>query len=229
MKKLIIIPAFNEEKNLLHVVKDISGHCPEFDFIIINDGSTDNTLNICNEEKLPAIHLTSNLGFSGAVQTGYKYAIRNDYDIIVQFDGDGQHQAHFIPQMVDLIEKHGIHYVIGSRFKENKKHFSIRMVGSRVLSALIRLRTGKKIFDPTSGMRAVTGIIAHKMAQNLNFIAEPDTLVRVILTGFLVEEVQVVMKERKQGVSHFRNPINSIVYMMHMVISILFLQSGRWS
>ena len=228
LKVIVIIPAFNEEKNLINVVDDLQKYCPEYDYIIINDGSVDNTKTLCKMNGYNCISLISNLGFSGAVQTGYKYAVRNGYDIAVQFDGDGQHSAEYIHKIVEFISAGKGDYIIGSRFVEKRKPVSFRMLGSVLLTLLIKLRTGKKIKDPTSGMRAVTSTIAKKMADNLNFIAEPDTVVQAILSRKKVLEVQVAMNERAHGESHFINPFNGIKYMVRIIISILFYQKVRW-
>ena len=228
MKIIIIIPAYNEEENLVKVIEDIREYCPDYDYLIIDDGSTDNTHILCKNNGFNVVSLISNLGFSGAVQTGFKYAVREGYDIVVQFDGDGQHPAKSIPGMVKLIKNKEGQYIIGSRFVDRRKPFSLRMIGSVILSFLIRIRTGKRVKDPTSGMRAVTREIADKMTKYMNFIAEPDTLVRTLLAGFSVKEFQVSMKERENGASHFQSPLNSMKYMVRIFISIIFYQKGRW-
>ena len=227
-KVLIIIPAFNEAENIDRVYREISENCSDVDIVIVNDCSTDDTVNVCRAGGYPYLDLYSNLGFSGAVQTGYRYAYENGYEIAVQFDGDGQHPAESILELVGLIEKDTADYVIGSRFVTRKKGFSFRMLGSRLISAAIRLRTGKKIKDPTSGMRAVRRSLIKKMAFNLNFIAEPDTLTRALLSGARVLEVQVEMKDRHSGISHFAHPLNSLKYMIRIIISILSFQGRDW-
>jgi len=227
-KTLIIIPAYNEEKNLDRVVEDLRANCPGVDFIFINDCSTDGTAALCIARGYPYINLYVNLGFSGAVQTGYKYAEESGYEIAVQFDGDGQHPADRIAALVSEIENGSSDYVLGSRFITKNKTFSPRMLGSRLLSLAIWLRTGKHISDPTSGMRAVNRDLIKRMAGNLNFIAEPDTLTRALLIGSRVVEVQVDMRERSEGVSHFAHPLNSVKYMVRIILSILFFQGRSW-
>ena len=228
VKALIVIPAYNEEKNLRKVIADIQENCPEIDYVIVNDGSTDGTANLCRGEGYNSIELVSNLGFSGAVQTGFKYAKELGYESVVQLDGDGQHPASAVRNMLDILGKGEANYVIGSRFCSSKRGISLRSSGSRFLEVLIWLRTGKIIHDPTSGLRAVGSDIYTKMARNLNFVAEPDTVVRAILNGAQVKEMQVNMRERVRGVSHFRNPLNILKYMLRMTVSILLFQGRNW-
>ena len=172
MKVLIIIPAYNEELNIEKAVKKIieynkkSNH--EIDYIIINDGSTDNTLEICKENKFNVINLINNLGIGGAVQTGYKYACYNDYDVAIQFDGDGQHDEIYIDKLVEEIEK-GNDFVIGSRFVSELSKFKstgIRRIGIKILSFFISICTKKKIYDPTSGFRAANKKVIKIFANN---------------------------------------------------------------
>lgn len=135
MKKLAIIPAYNEEKSILGVVEDIRKNAPGFDYVIINDCSTDGTRRICLENNLNFIDLPVNLGIGGAVQTGYRYALERGYDIAVQFDGDGQHDAAYLEEMAVWLEEHGCDMVIGSRFirKEGFQSSRMRQVGIRYL------------------------------------------------------------------------------------------------
>ena len=157
MKKLLIIPAYNEEKNIENTIKKLLAlNNPDIDYIIINDGSTDNTLAILDNNNFNYLTLPINLGIGGAVQTGYKYALYNNYDIAIQFDGDGQHNVEYISQLIQQVEA-GNDLVIGSRFLDNLTGFKstkTRRIGIKLLSNLIKLCTGKKITDPTSGFRA---------------------------------------------------------------------------
>ena len=143
-KVLLIIPAYNEAGNIEKVVKDLEKNAKNVDYVIINDASKDNTLEICKKNNYNCINGLVNLGLWGAVQTGLKYAMDKNYDIAIQFDGDGQHSAKYIECLVDEIEN-GIDIAIGSRFVTAKKPWSLRMLGSRVISACIFLTTGKRI------------------------------------------------------------------------------------
>ena len=153
MKKLAIIPAYNESASIVNTVSDIVKNAPDFDYIVINDRSADDTLKVCKENNINYINLPLNLGIGGAVQTGYWYALENDYDIAVQFDGDGQHDAKYLDEMAEFLQKSGSDMVIGSRFieKEGFQSSSVRRFGIKYFSGIIKLLTGKRITDPTSG------------------------------------------------------------------------------
>ncbi len=225
LKTLIIIPCYNEELNICNVVNDITENAKDVDYVIINDGSKDKTLEVCRKNNYNCIDSLINLGLFGAVQTGLKYAMKNEYDIAIQFDGDGQHQAKYIKDLVEEIEK-GNSIVIGSRFESKKKPFTLRMLGSRILSLTIRIVTGRKITDPTSGMRAYDKETQKDYALDMNNPPEPDTLVYMIKTGRRIKEVQVEMKEREFGDSLF-NVGHTIKYMLRMITSIVFIQPFR--
>ena len=154
MKTLVIIPAYNEEESILRVVRNLENADIDCDYIVINDCSKDSTGKILDDNNINHVDLPVNLGLTGAVQTGYKYAYYNNYDAAIQFDGDGQHLPEYIPSLVKEIEN-GYDIVIGSRFVDEKKHFSMRMLGSRIITAMIKLTTGATINDPTSGMRII--------------------------------------------------------------------------
>ena len=155
MKSIVIIPAYNEEKSIVKTVNDIKENAKGFDYVIVNDCSTDRTLEICKENNLCVLNLPINLGIGGAVQTGYLYAYKNGYDYAVQFDGDGQHDAKFLGEMRDYMESYDVDLLIGSRFieKEGFQSSGLRRFGIKYFSHLIKLLTGVRITDPTSGMR----------------------------------------------------------------------------
>lgn len=221
MKVLVIIPAYNEEENILRVVRQLESANTGCDYIVINDCSKDNTPKILDENKINHIDLPVNLGLTGAVQTGYKYAYENDYDAAIQFDGDGQHLPEYIPALVKEIEN-GYDIVIGSRFVDVKKHMSARMIGSRLISAMIRLTTGQKINDPTSGMRIINRQLIKDYAYELNRKPEPDTLAYQMKKGFKVKEIQVKMEDRVAGTSIYAGIGSSIQYMLRVLVTIIF-------
>ena len=167
-KVLVIIPAFNEEANIEKVVDELERDYPQFDYIVVNDGSTDRTARICRERGYHLLDLPVNLGLAGCFQAGMKYAYLGDYDCAVQFDGDGQHRPEYIEALRRKMEE-GYDIVIGSRFVEGHKDASMRMIGSRILSAAIRLTTGVKVADPTSGMRMFNRDMIGELAWKLNF------------------------------------------------------------
>lgn len=223
MKKLIIIPAYNEGENLVNTIKNIRMYAPSFDYVIVNDCSKDDTKELCKTENFHVIHLPVNLGIGGAVQTGYQYAMENDYDLAVQVDGDGQHDARFLNTMADYLVKNKVNMVIGSRFIEKKGFQSsgIRRLGIRFFTGLIRCLTGKIITDPTSGLRMADREIIKMFAQNYpKDYPEPETVVSVIRKGKKVEELPVVMHERQGGVSSI-SPKKSIYYMIKVSLAII--------
>ena len=225
MKTLIVIPAYNKALNIVKTVNDIKQNAPDVDYVVVNDGSKDNTLEVLKEHNFNYIDGFCNLGLFGAVQTGFKLALLNDYDIVIQFDGDGQHSAKYIQPLIDEIEK-GNDIVIGSRFVTEKKPFTARMLGSRLIAFSIRLMTGKKITDPTSGFRAYNRACIKDYANDMNNPPEPDTLVYMLRKNRKIKEVQVQMSEREFGESYL-NLMNTIKYMSRMMVSIFLIQPFR--
>nr|WP_317283887.1 glycosyltransferase family 2 protein [uncultured Sellimonas sp.] len=221
MKVLIIIPAYNEEENILKVVEGLKKTVPQCDYIVINDCSKDRTKKILEENGIPHINLIVNLGLTGAVQTGYKYAWYHGYDAALQFDGDGQHLPEHIPDLIREIEN-GYDIVIGSRFVREKKPMSLRMLGSRVITWMIRLTTGKRVTDPTSGMRMINRELIRDYAFEINRKPEPDTLAYQMKRGYRVKEIQVTMQERTAGTSIYSGIGNSIKYMVKVIVTLLF-------
>lgn len=227
MKVLIIIPAYNEELNIVNTVNKIKNYNEKsknkIDYIIINDGSKDSTKDICVKNKYNVINLIHNLGIGGAVQTGYKYAFEYDYDVAIQFDGDGQHDENYIDNLVSEIEN-GYNFVIGSRFISDLSKFkstSTRRLGIKILSFLINLCTGKKIYDPTSGFRAADKNVIKLFADHYpTEYPEPESTVELISKKFKVKEIPVEMHEREFGTSSIK-PIKSIYYMFSVSISII--------
>ena len=224
MKTLIIIPAYNEAENIERVVDNLIENYPQYDYIIVNDGSRDDTKKICKENNYNLLDCPINLGLAGAVQTGFVYAYENGYDAALQFDGDGQHQPQFIENM--LPELKNVDIVIGSRFVTEKKPKSFRMLGSNVIQFCIWITTGKKISDPTSGMRLFNRKMIDSFAHNMNYGPEPDTVAYLMRCGATVKEVQVEMLERIAGESYL-NIKRSIMYMLRMCVSILVIQKFR--
>lgn len=225
MKTLLVIPAYNEEESLKSTIDTVKSVLPEVEFLIVNDGSKDGTVEVCRENQYPFLDLPTNLGLAGALQAGMKYAYRHNYDCVIQFDADGQHLPEYIEPLQEVIKTCDI--AIGSRFVNEKKPLSMRMLGSNVISAAIKLTTGKTIKDPTSGMRAFNKRMIKQFALGLNFGPEPDTVSYLIKRAKAkVLEVPVKMAERTAGESYL-NVWTSITYMIRMTISILFIQLIR--
>ena len=226
MKLLIIIPAYNEAESLKGVIERLRSTCPQYDYIIVNDGSTDGTMELCEENNYNIINHTANEGLSGAIHTGMKYAIENGYDAALQFDADGQHLPEYIDGMLEVMEKTDCDIVIASRFYKEKMPFRMRTLGGKMISAAIHRTTDKIITDPTSGMRLYKRNILRVFAENERFAPEPDTLAFLIRMGADIREVQVKMEERKHGQSYL-SPVNASKYMIRTLMSILFLQT-KW-
>lgn len=223
---LAVIPAYNEEDNIVSTVEDLKAHAPGVDYLVVNDGSRDGTAAICRERGYRFVSLPVNLGLAGAFQTGMKYAYRQGYDYAIQFDADGQHSAAYVSEMVRAAEQGGANIIIGSRFCARKKPISARMAGSALITAMIFLTTGKKIQDPTSGMRLFDATMIPLFAEELDYGPEPDTVALLVRRGAKIDEVQVEMRERTAGESYL-NFTKSVSYMLRISISILFVQWFR--
>lgn len=225
MRCLVIVPAYNEEENIERVIENLKENYGAYDYVVINDGSSDNTAGLCRKKGYELVDLPVNLGLAGAFQTGLKYAYRKGYDYALQFDADGQHRPEYIASMLEKIQE-GYDIVIGSRFVTEKKPHSLRMLGSNLISLATRLTTGRKVKDPTSGMRMFNKKMIAEFALNLNYGPEPDTISYLLKQGATIAEVQVEMDERIAGESYL-NLSRSVMYMMRMLLSILFIQNFR--
>lgn len=234
-KILIIIPAYNEEENILKTYTKIKEYNKKYktnyDMIVINDGSTDNTKKILKENNIPHINLIHNLGIGGAVQTGYKYAYENNYDIAVQFDGDGQHDVRYVEKIIKPIIEKKADLVIGSRFVENIKTFKstfARRVGIKIISCFMKFATHKKIHDTTSGFRACSKELIYDFSLSYpSEYPEPITTAEVLKKKYTVKEVAVEMNEREAGVSSIRAWKN-IYYMLNVCLALLAVKIRRY-
>ena len=234
-KILIIIPAYNEEENILKTYTKIKEYNKKnktnYDMIVINDGSTDNTKKILKENNIPNINLIHNLGIGGAVQTGYKYAYENNYDIAVQFDGDGQHDVRYVEKIIKPIIEKKADLVIGSRFVEDIKTFKstfARRVGIKIISCFMKFATHKKIHDTTSGFRACSKELIYDFSLSYpSEYPEPITTAEVLKKKYTVKEVAVEMNEREAGVSSIRAWKN-IYYMLNVCLALLAVKIRRY-
>ncbi|MBO6154374.1 MAG: glycosyltransferase family 2 protein [Lachnospiraceae bacterium] len=223
---LLIIPAYNEAENIERVVDNLIENYPQYDYVVINDGSRDDTRKILHNRGYNYLDLPVNTGLAGAFRCGVRYANAVGYDYVVQFDGDGQHRAESIAPMLEKMQSSDSDIVIGSRFCEKKKDHSARMLGSRLITSAIRLKTGKIIKDPTSGLRMYNKRMIKLVGYDMAYTPEPDTLAYMIRCGAKVDEVQVEMDERMFGTSYL-NIWNSVRYMITVVFNTLFLQWVR--
>ncbi len=222
---LIIIPAYNEEANIERVVDHLVQNFPQYDYVIVNDGSKDSTGEICRRRGYNFLDLPVNLGLAGAFQAGIRYAYKKNYECAIQLDGDGQHRPDFVEDMKKKMDE-GYDIVIGSRFINEKKPMTMRMLGSNLLELAIRLTTGADIKDPTSGMRMFSRKMIREFAMGLNYGPEPDTVSYLVKQGAKVAEVPVIMDERISGTSYL-TPIRAAKYMTQMLVSILLIQNFR--
>ena len=234
-KILLIIPAYNEEANVLRVYNKILSYNKiaknKLDVVFINDGSNDNTENILLENNINHVKLIQNLGIGGAVQTGYKYALINNYDIAIQLDGDGQHDINYVEDLIQPIIGENVNMVIGSRFIDSSsskfKSSKMRRLGIKIISFCIRLRTGQKIFDTTSGFRAVDRTLIEKFSLHYPLeYPEPISSVDVLLNNLKIKEVPVSMNERIAGKSSIGSWKN-VYYMINVTLSILLRKRGK--
>lgn len=233
---LIIIPAYNEQDNILHTYNELIKYKQKnllnFDILVINDGSNDKTQEILNTNNIPNLNLCRNLGIGNSVQTGYKYAHKHNYDIAVQFDGDGQHDVAYMPNIIEPIINKEANYVIGSRFidKTTSKFKSslARQTGIKILSWLLKVLTGIKLFDITSGFRAVDKNIIKIFSTNYpSEYPEPIAPIKVIKAKYKIIEVPVNMNERTGGKSSI-NKFKSIYYMLNVTLAMILETLGGW-
>lgn len=220
LKVLLVIPAYNEEECIIDVARKISA--AGYDYLIVNDGSTDSTMQKCIDNGLNAIDLPRNLGIGGAVQAGHKYALRNGYDVDIQVDGDGQHDISYVPALLQEIEN-GADLVVGSRFLEQTDGFQstfMRRVGIKWLSGILKLLYGVTLTDPTSGFRASGKRALELYSQTYPMdYPEPESLADAMNHGLKVKEVSVKMKERAGGASSIK-ALSSIYYMIKVTLAI---------
>lgn len=223
MKCLIIIPAYNEAANIEKVINNIVQNYPQYDYVIINDGSTDKTEKVCINAGYQVLNLPINMGIGGAVQTGYRYAKKNNYDVAVQIDGDGQHDVAFLEDMLKLLESGEADVVIGSRFvqKEGFQSSQIRRVGIRFLSILARILTGVQIRDITSGYRVVNRRFIEIYANDYPAdYPEPEAMIIAAVHGGIIKEYPVIMRERENGTSSITFK-KSVYYMIKVTLAML--------
>lgn len=229
MKILLIIPAYNEQENIKNVCLNIEEYNKKnemkIDYIVINDGSKDNTLKILQENNFNHINLVHNLGIGGAVQTGYKYAFENNYDIAIQFDGDGQHDINCVPKIAKPIIDGQANMCIGTRYLDKKssefQSTFMRRLGKNIISFFIKLFCHKKITDPTSGFRAIDKNVIKIFANDYpTDYPEPESTVEVLVDNFKVVEVPVSMNERTGGKSSI-NVWKSVDYMVKVSLAVI--------
>lgn len=225
-RALVAIPAFNEEDCIENTINELRRIAGEFDFIVINDGSRDATLKICKKLQCTVIDMPINCGLTVGFQTAARYAVDHGYDYMIQFDADGQHRPEYLAALVEKAENTGSDIVIGSRFLTVRKDKSMRMVGSRMITVLIKMLTGRRISDPTSGFRLFGRSVLERYYYDNTLNPEPESIALFLKQGFSVSEVQVTMRERQGGESYL-NPVKSMQYMLRVFATLLIVQWFR--
>ena len=223
MKAIVIVPAYNEEDNIRNTLRDLEENGAGTDVLVMNDCSTDGTEAILKETGVNYLSFPVNLGIGGGVQAGYQYARENGYEIAIQFDGDGQHEAKYLQALIDPIEAGEADVVIGSRFVEHEGFQSsgARRLGIGILSRLIRLLCGVKVLDVTSGMRAVNRRFIEEYAEHYaQDYPEPEALLYAGLQKARIREVPVQMKERAGGKSSI-SAVKSVYYMIKVSLALI--------
>lgn len=224
MRVLAVIPAYNEEECLAETVRELVRACPQIDYLVVDDGSTDSTGLLIRDLGLNGVSLPINTGLTSAFRLGMKYARRHGYDAVVQFDADGQHVPSYIPLMVETLKQRGADIVIASRYLDGSdKPSGIRGIGQRLITLFIKLTTGTTILDPTSGMRLYSKRMIDLFATSVDCAPEPDVLALVIRKFGPVVEIPAKMRERQGGTSYFR-VLNSMMYMIRTCLSILLMR-----
>lgn len=229
MKALLIIPAFNEEETIASVV--MRAEEAGYDYVVIDDGSKDSTRQICREKGFNCVSLPENLGIGGAMQTGHRYALANDYDIDIQFDGDGQHDIAYVPALIKEINN-GANLAIGSRFLDESeeggfKSTFARRIGIRWLKFWIRLFSGCVATDATSGFRACDRKAIELFCEYYPFdYPEPESIAYAKMSGLDIRDVPVVMHEREGGTSSITG-LSGGYYIFKVSLSIIILRLRR--
>ena len=228
MKIAVIVPAYNEEKSIAAVVEDILhvAHSRNLlvTVVVVNDCSKDATSEIISKLNCVALDLPINLGIGGAVQTGFKFAFENGFDLAIQVDGDGQHPASEIPKLISAAEEQDIDVVIGSRFisKIGFQSSAVRRIGINYFKWLNRFMVGVKIFDSTSGFRLINNkALAIVSEYYPDEYPEPESIILYSLKHLKIGEVPVNMKERQGGVSSI-GKLSSIYYMFKVSLAIIY-------
>lgn len=223
MRILAVVPAFNEEACIAGTIADLAAVCPDVDYVVVNDGSSDDTERLLRDGGIHHLRLPVNTGLASAFQTGMKYAYRHGYDAVVQFDADGQHIPTYIRPMAEALEREGADIVIASRVLAGGGPAGARALGSKLISLLIKLSTGTVITDPTSGMRMYNRRMVETFARGFDLAPEPDMLALVARKGGAIVEIPADMRERQGGESYLKLG-NVIAYMSRTCLSIILFQ-----
>lgn len=225
---LIVIPAYNEEENILKVLKELKSDIPEyFDILVINDCSKDNTEKILIENNIPHLNNIFNMKYAMSVQTGIKYAYKNNYDYVIQMDADGQHIAKEALKLYEYIKRSNSDIIIGSRYLKDFGYPCpfFRRLGTKMFEKIIKLFCHKKIVDPLSGFQCINKKVIEEYAKKGGYPEYPDAnlIIAMLFKGYRIEEVPVKMRIRDNGVSMHAGIIKPIKYMINMFYTIAFI------
>jgi glycosyltransferase involved in cell wall biosynthesis len=222
---LAIVPAYNEEGSIVSTVRDIREHAPDFDVVVVDDGSTDRTAALARGAGARVLRHPFNLGIGGAVQSGYQFALENGYDIAVQVDGDGQHDARHIRELLHhLRTTPDLNLVTGSRFlaadRDGYRSSGTRRIGIRLFGAILSAVTRRRVTDPTSGFRMVDRRGIELFARDYpHDYPEVEAVLLVHAHRLAADEVPVRMRPRQAGVSSI-NATRSVLYMVKVLLAL---------
>jgi len=222
-KVLVVIPARNEAASVGPVVSRVVALHPGYDVLVIDDASGDETGEVARRAGAKVLRAPINLGYGGAVQTGFKYALARGYDLVVLMDADGQHEPDCIDKLVDAAGQYDL--VVGSRFRGSASYRipAVRLMGMKLFSAIASAITGERLTDTSSGFQALGKRVFSMFARGSYPVDFPDadTLIWVSRHGFKVGEVGVVMHQRVAGKSMISGLGSSLRYAVKMPLSIL--------
>jgi len=221
-KTLIIIPAYNEEGSIARVVSNIRQQVADADILVVNDGSRDRTARVARESGAMVVSLPYNMGIGSAVQSGFLFAKEKGYHFAVQVDGDGQHPTSEIPRLLAALQN-GVEVAIGSRFVQPTKYRPpfLRGLGIKVFSCLVSLIVGKRVYDTTSGFRAISrkGIILLAETYPHDY-PEVEALITLHRNGMRFIEIPVEMNYRQEGISSISATAGAY-YMLKVSLAVL--------
>jgi hypothetical protein len=223
---LVLIPAFNEGKNLQRVISGIKQFYPEAHILVVNDGSEDDTFTIAKKAGAEVINLPFNLGYGAALQTGYKYALASGYEYLIQMDGDGQHDPAYIKRLLQIVKSGEADVAIGSRFSSEEEKGTyragfVKRAGMKLFALITSIIIGQKITDATSGYQAMNSKVLKFYARDIYPVDFPDADLLIMLHrgGFTIKEVPVAMHESWNSRPMHRGMV-PLYYVFKMFLSI---------
>lgn len=233
LKTIIIIPAYNEEKSIYFIINKLTYSYPDFDIVVINDGSTDCTADEVKKTRAKLINHPFNLGYGSTIQTGYKYAYNNDYDYLIQLDADGQHDSESLNNIYQELTLGTADLILGSRFfpTSNYKADFFRKIGMLLFRFIVNKITKLNLSDVTTGFQGMNRkVLAEFIKDSFPFeYPDADVIVMAHKKGIKIKEVSVVMYENRTGKSIHSNPFKNFIYVIQMFIAltVLLIQKNK--